>query len=317
MKTPPRIASSEIADALFGDTTLFRRILSSYVPSLISCYGGETSLRRHLQAIPDRIICICPMVLCQAFLIDMHQEAPHNLLGPLGLAMYSISTHDDIVDERPEARDEVAGLLYSGNIASLHGISLLVSNGYADVVKTVIHLMNLNHCFQTDIISSIWEQPSDEEGYLKAISHTGYWAAIGTSAAAEYVASGIDEPQEVRDFALQFAQSYGRMCQVYDDVREIDNDLRNGYFSLPISIALERGYDLSVHSDRMRKRLRGQKRLPNRVFVISAHCVGADGQPFSGLRIGCMRLDGTSLQHERIRKILRGGSDLSHPVLLS
>lgn len=265
MKTPPRIASSEIADALFGDTTLFRRILSSYVPSLISCYEGETSLRRHFQAIPDRIICICPMVLCQAFLKDVHQEAPHNLLGPLGLAMYSISTHDDIVDERPEARDEVAGLLYSGNIASLHGISLLVSNGYADVVKTVIHLMNLNHCFQTDIISSIWEQPSDEEGYLKAISHTGYWAAIGTSAAAEYAASGIDEPQEVRNFALQFAQSYGRMCQVYDDVREIDNDLRNGYFSLPISIALERGYDLNDSVGRL-KSIERPKRIAEQSF---------------------------------------------------
>ncbi len=96
MKTPPRIASSEIADALFGDTTLFRRILSSYVPSLISCYEGETSLRRHFQAIPDRIICICPMVLCQAFLKDVHQEAPHNLLGPLGLATYSLESNETI-----------------------------------------------------------------------------------------------------------------------------------------------------------------------------------------------------------------------------
>lgn len=252
METPPRIASSEIMDALFGDTTLFREILASYVPSLITCYGGETSLPKHFHAIPNRIICICPMVLCHAFLADVNQKAPDDLLGPLGLAMYSISTHDDIVDERPEARDEVAGLLYSGNIASLHGISLLVTNGYANVAKTVIHLMNLNHCFQTDIISSIWMRPSDEAGYLKAISHTGYWAAIGTLAATEYTASKNSIPPSIREFALQFGQSYGRMCQVYDDVREIGDDLRNGYFSLPISIALENGYDLNDPVDQLK-----------------------------------------------------------------
>lgn len=252
METSPRIASSEIMDMLFGDTTSFREILASYVPSLVANYGGQVSLPEHFRAISNRIICICPMVLCQAFLADMHQDAPSNLLGPLGLAMYSISTHDDIVDERPEARDEVAGLLYSGNIASLYGISLLVTNGYANVAKTVIHLMNLNHCFQADIISSIWMRPSDEVGYLKAISHTGYWAAIGTLAAAEYAALKIGESQATQAFALQFGQSYGRMCQVYDDVREIGDDLRNGYFSLPISIALEMGYDLNDPADQLK-----------------------------------------------------------------
>lgn len=272
MKTPPKIASSEIADALFGDTTLFREILTSYVPYLVTNYGGETSLQRHFEAIPNRITCICPMVLCQAFLADMHQKAPCDLLGSLGLAMYSISTHDDIVDERPEARDEVAGLLYSGNIASLHGISLLVASGYTNVAKTVIHLMNLNHCFQADIISSIWMRPSDEAGYLKAISHTGYWAAIGTLATVEYAALKIDVLQSVREFALKFGQSYGRMCQVYDDIREISDDLRNGYFSLPISIALEMGYDLNDPADRLKAIVRPKEIAEQSFRDICALC---------------------------------------------
>lgn len=172
MQTQSRIASSEIMDALFGDTTRFREALATYVTEIITAYGGETSLPEHFRAIPSRIICICPMVLCHAFLEDVELETPHDFLGPLGLAMYSISTHDDVVDERPESRGEVAGLVYAGNIASLHGLSLLMEKGYADVAQAVIHLMNLNHCFQTDIVLSLWTKQSDEAGYLKGPSAT-------------------------------------------------------------------------------------------------------------------------------------------------
>lgn len=45
---------------------------------------------------------------------------------------------------------------------------------------------------------------------------------------------------------------YGQMCQVYDDIREIDDDRKNGYFSLPISIALQHGYDLDSTAGRER-----------------------------------------------------------------
>lgn len=193
------------------------------------------------------------MVLCRAFLVDLGLEAPRGLLGPLGLAMYSISTHDDVVDELPKDRGVIAGLVYAGNIASLHGISLLVSNGYARVAQAVVRLMNLNHCFQTDIAFSIWSAPSDEKGYLRAISHTGYWAAIGTLAAAEHVhTEGARELSQLQLFAMKFGELYGRICQVYDDIREIDDDRRHGYFSLPISIAMEYGYNLDCPNDRVR-----------------------------------------------------------------
>lgn len=234
MQEQQRIASSEIMGVLFGDTTSFQEALALYVPHLIKTYGGETSLPEHFRAIPNRIICICPMVLCHGILTDLGLDAPMDLLGPLGLAMYSISTHDDVVDERPEEQTEVAGLLYSGNIASLFGISLLIERGYGQVAQKVIHLMNLNHCFQTDIVSSLWTHPSDEAGYLQAISHTGYWSAIGLVAGIEYATSQNKGLRKHHQFAMRFGELYGRMCQVYDDVREISDDTRNGYFSLPL-----------------------------------------------------------------------------------
>jgi len=233
--THKRIASSDIAEILFGDTSRQRDILKKLSLSLVEMYGGETSLPEQFKAIPNRIICICPMVLCEALLSDLSLEAPDVLLGGVGLAMYSISTHDDIVDEHPEGQELIASLIYAGNIASLHGISLLVSNGYTAVALKVIHLMNLNHCFQRNIVSSLWVRPSDEHGYLKAIAHTGYWASIGTVSATVYA-----NRSDLEDFSREFGRYYGRMCQVYDDIREIDDDLRNGYFhsrSAPLSDA--------------------------------------------------------------------------------
>ncbi len=235
-------------DVLFGDTTKFRSILARRAHLLIDTYDGGTALAECFAAIPDRIICICPMVLCDTMLTDVSVPAPDDLLAGLGLAMYSISTHDDVVDERPESRESVANLIYSGNIASLEGIALLFANNYDRVAQKVVGLMNINHRFQVDIVSSLWSGPTDEAGYLTAISHTGYWAAIGAVAAAAH----LDRLDELEDFALRFGRNYGRMCQIYDDIREIDDDRRNGYFSLPINIALANNYNLDDPYDRLR-----------------------------------------------------------------
>lgn len=106
-----RIASSSIMNLLFGDIAPFSTILREASRPLIDQYGGKTSLPSYFLAIPERIICVCPMVLCDAFLSDLGMKAPDDLLGPLGLAMYSISTHDDVVDESPKDRGVVAGLI--------------------------------------------------------------------------------------------------------------------------------------------------------------------------------------------------------------
>lgn len=260
MESQKRIASSEMMDVLFGDTTQLQKILENHAAILNRNYAGKTCLSSQFSEIPGRIICVCPMVLCRALLSDLRIEAPEILLGGLGVAMYSISTYDDVVDERPKDQGVVASLIYSGNIASLYGLSLLWSEGYPDVAKRVVHLMNLNHCFQTDIVFSLWTAPADEAGYLDAISHTGYWASIGTVAAVTYASRS-----DLDNFATEFAHLYGRMCQIYDDIREIDDDLRNGYFSLPISIAIENGYDLADFVDR-RKAVVRPKRIAEQCF---------------------------------------------------
>lgn len=234
-------------DVLFGDTARFRAILAQQADSLSGRYGGGTVLAEHFAAIPSRIICVCPMVLCDAMLTDASVSAPDDLLGGLGLAMYSISTHDDVVDERPEDRGSVARLIYSGNIASLEGAALLFSSGYERVARRVVDLMNVNHRFQVDIVFSLWAGPTNEAAYLAAIGHTGDWAAIGTVAAAAY----LDRLRDLEDLALRFGKSYGRMCQIYDDIREIDDDRRNGYFSLPISIAIAANYNLDDPGERL------------------------------------------------------------------
>lgn len=255
-------------DALFGDTLKFRSILAQRVRSLIDTYGGETPLAEYFAAIPNRIICVCPMVLCDAMLADLSTSAPDDLLGGLGLAMYSISTHDDVVDERPESRESVANLIYSGDIASLEGVTLLFTHGHGRVAQKVVSLMNLNHRFQTRIVSSLWSGPTDEAGYLIAIAHTGYWASIGTVAAAAH----IDRLDDLEHFAVRFGQNYGRMCQIYDDIREIDDDRRNGYFSLPISAALANNYNLDDPRDRLRA-------------ITRPRALAAEA--FEGLRVSC------------------------------
>jgi hypothetical protein len=76
---------------------------------------------------------------------------------------------------------------------------------------------------------------------LSAISHTGYWAEIGLRAALAF-----SQRQSLSGFVAGFARCYGLTCQIFDDMREIDDDIRNGYWSLPVSTAHANGWDLST-----------------------------------------------------------------------
>lgn len=86
--------------------------------------------------------------------------------------------------------------------------------------------------------------PTDEQGYLDAISHTKYWVATGLKAAITFAGK-----EELHPFVDEFSGCYGTTCQLYDDVREIRDDARNGYWSLPISIASRKGLDLTSERD--------------------------------------------------------------------
>lgn len=147
---------------------------------------------------------------------------------------------NDLVDELPRERSVIASLTYAGNIATLEGLKILIKAGYVKVVEKVIEFLNLNHFYQTKITSTLWASPQDEKGYLTAISHTKYWVAIGLEAATAFSGKSNLEP-----FVREFSECYGTTCQLFDDMREIRDDLENGYWSLPISIAKSRGWDLN------------------------------------------------------------------------
>ncbi|PIR80229.1 MAG: hypothetical protein COU25_01170 [Candidatus Levybacteria bacterium CG10_big_fil_rev_8_21_14_0_10_35_13] len=234
-----RIASSEVTEVLFGDTSKYRSLLRSQKERLLRLYPDATILDSMFDAIDSRIINICPMVLCDSMLKDLSVETPDSLLTALGLTMFSISTHDDLVDELPRDRVVIAGLTYAGNIATLEGLRLFLENGYYDEAVTVIDSVNKNHYFQTKIANTLWKAPSDENGYLDAISHTKYWVAAGLKPAAVYAGRN-----DLMPFVDEFSECYGTTCQIYDDIREIKDDVRNGYWSLPITMAAQQGLDL-------------------------------------------------------------------------
>lgn len=239
-----RIASSELTEVLFGDISKYRELLRAHKERLMSLYPDGMILDSMFDALDSRIINICPMVLCDSLLRDLGVETPDELLAGIGLTMFSISTHDDLVDELPRERVEIAGLTYAGNIATLEGLKLLLQNGYVDEATAIIDYVNRNHYYQTKIAGTLWVGPTDEQGYLDAISHTKYWVAIGLKAAITFAGR-----EELHPFVDEFSGCYGTTCQLYDDVREIRDDVRNGYWSLPISIASRNGLDLTSGRD--------------------------------------------------------------------
>jgi len=239
-----RIASSELNIPLLGDTLKYRNILRSQKEYLQEKYP-DPALRSIFEGLESRIISIAPMVLFDRMLEDLGVEPEEKLLAGLGLVMYSVSTHDDVVDERPTNRLEVASLIYAGNITTLEGMRILVDTAPYKVISTIVDYVNLTNHAQTKIVRDLWERPSDEAVYLEAINTTRYWAEVGLQAAITYAGR-----PDLYDFVDQFSIYYGKTCQIFDDVREIDDDLKNGYWSLPISLAHENSWDLNSSEGR-------------------------------------------------------------------
>lgn len=240
-KDDVRKASSELMVELLGDVSHYRNLLQKEKINILSRYNDESILNSIFASLDSRIINLCPMVLCDRMLSDLGMTSNDALLSGLGLAMYSISTHDDVVDEFPRERLIVAGLVYGGNIATLEGLKILCDAGLSHVASEVMTCVNKNHYYQTKIITSLWDHPCNKEEYLSAISHTGYWVEIGLRAALAF--SG---KQGLSEFVSEFAKCYGLTCQIFDDMREIDDDVRNGYWSLPVSLAHFNGWDIAT-----------------------------------------------------------------------
>lgn len=168
-----RIASSELNNPLFGDITKYSDILQAQKENLKIKYP-DPILESAIDGIDSRIISIAPMVLFETMLQDLGLEPDEELLGGLGLIMYSVSTHDDVVDERPTKRLDVAGLVYAGDITTLEGMRLLVNSGSPETVSAIIDYLNLTNLAQTKIVENLWDHTSNEEIYLDSINTTRY-----------------------------------------------------------------------------------------------------------------------------------------------
>jgi len=117
-------------------------------------------LESMFNAIDSRIINLCPMALCDTILSDIGVSCPDTLLTGIGLATFSISTYDDLVDELPRDQLAIAGLIYAGSISTLEGIRLLIQNGYEEITPIVIDCINRNHYHQTKIVETLWKKTS-------------------------------------------------------------------------------------------------------------------------------------------------------------
>ena len=252
-KGDQRTASSEWVNLLLGDARKYQKILHNQAEQLKEEYADST-LSEIFDDMETRIISLAPMVIFDRTLQDLNIEADDEVLAGLGLVMYAISTHDDAVDERPEDRLELAGLVYGGDITTTEGMRLLSQHASKDVVDTVVHYINLTNLAQTKIVEGLWRAPTDESAYLEAINTTRYWAEVGVQAAVAHAGR-----PDLIEFSDEFSILYGKTCQIFDDIREIDDDLVNGYWSLPISLAHQNGLDMNTSEGRNKSILRSQE----------------------------------------------------------
>lgn len=53
----------------------------------------------------------------------------------------------------------------------------------------------------------------------------------------------------LNEFVEEFSECYGLMCQIFDDMREIKDDVENKYWSLPVSFANQQSLNLDSIND--------------------------------------------------------------------
>jgi len=127
MKKISKGRSSEIINRIFGDTSFYSRILKEKARQLSRKYN-DADLIKKFNEMPFRFISISPMAFYSAMMKDLGKKPDKNILTAIGLSCLAIGTHDDVVDETPKKKRDIAALVYSGNIASLEGMKMLLKN---------------------------------------------------------------------------------------------------------------------------------------------------------------------------------------------
>lgn len=239
------MSSSSIKSILLGDTGKYERILRKYSLKISKKYPNRR-LSMWFDAMPGKFVSVGPMSNCDALLSDLKISAPDKLLAGIGMMAFHISTYDDIVDETPSSKEEIASLAYSGNIALIEGMEVMVNSGLDAPLHAALEEIKKNSYMQQRITAILWRKslPSTKE-YFDGIKHIISWASIGPMAALAY-----SNRMKYASAVGRFCENYGIAIQIIDDINEIEEDLNSGYWSFPIIEAKRKGIDLRKKSAR-------------------------------------------------------------------
>lgn len=226
---------SSAIEGLFGDVSLYQKLLSVQKQKLIRKYP-DPILKERFELLDKKFACLGPIVLCDSLLKDIGIASSKELLTGLGLVSFHISMHDDVVDETPDRRKEIGGLVYSGNIALLEGIAYLVEKGFSNVIPSMNEVINENHFRQQKVLELWNEKPPSMNEYFEKIYHIYSWTLLGPRTAIAY-AGRNDLQKTISDFSTQ----YGYAIQLLDESLDIDDDIASGYWSYSLLAGNQKG----------------------------------------------------------------------------
>ena len=171
--------SSDVLRELYGEVEYYGSLLTPYTADLVERYPHPL-FDKLFSSLGKRMIAVCPMAFCNNLLKDLGETPEAKDLAALGLHMLAISTHDDIADEMPQDRIELASLLYAGNIATNEGSKILVEQGKLQGAKVLLGEVNKNHFYQQHVVETLWQRaPQSFEEYRDGINHICVFSGIG------------------------------------------------------------------------------------------------------------------------------------------
>ena len=170
------------------------------------------------------------MKFCESLADDLGKKIKDKELAALGLHMLAISTHDDVVDEMNNNRTQTAALIYAGNITSNEGSKLLLDQKSRKSASLLLDKVNQNHYQQQLVVETLWTRPPKSfEEYKEGVRHICVFVEIGL----EYGLALVDR-EELGAKIRKYADGYGIALQLIDDLREVEEDKKYGYWSYPI-----------------------------------------------------------------------------------
>lgn len=232
----------------------YQKLLAIKAKKLSKKYKNQY-LNQVFSTLDKKLLTIGPVSLCDNLVKDLGGECNDQLLTAIGLCCLVISSHDDVVDEPPKNRSEIAALVYAGNIALLEGIKLFIKLKKDKTLVYLIDTINQNHYYQQLRVDLVWEQsPKDLKQYLKGIADGQSLAMIGPICALS-----LTNNDSLIQRLSEFSKSYAIILQLIDDIKETDEDKLSGYNSY----ALLEGKPFTNSFKEVRKHLRRAERLLN------------------------------------------------------